>query len=60
VKDQANTPDIVAGYAEYVCVFCGSHETTFHQYVDGGSWYCAECGRWRDESDTTKTKEQNA
>lgn len=29
------------------CIFCGSLEVTFLQYVDGGSGYCEECGGWQ-------------
>ncbi len=38
--------------AEYMlepikCVYCGSLEVTFLQYVDGGSAQCADCGEWQ-------------
>ena len=29
------------------CVFCGSHEVTYHQYI--GDSYCSECGEWQSE-----------
>jgi transcription elongation factor Elf1 len=29
------------------CLYCGSHEVTFHQYVAGGDAHCANCGRWQ-------------
>lgn len=29
------------------CIFCGSLEVVFLQYVDGGSGYCEECGKWQ-------------
>ena len=27
------------------CIFCGSHEVTYEQYV--GDAYCANCGKWQ-------------
>ncbi len=29
------------------CIFCGSLEVVFLQYVDGGSGYCESCGEWQ-------------
>lgn|GEM_PF-7000269 len=36
-----------AGYnlEPLVCLFCGSEEVTYHQYI--GDAYCASCGRWQ-------------
>ncbi len=31
-----------------VCVHCGSHEVTYHQYI--GDAHCSECGEWQLES----------
>ncbi len=28
-----------------VCVFCGSEEVTFNQYIGDGS--CGTCGKWQ-------------
>lgn len=28
-----------------ICLACGSHEVTFHQYI--GDAYCANCGKWQ-------------
>ena len=30
-----------------VCVHCGSHEVTYHQYIGDAS--CDECGEWQTE-----------
>jgi hypothetical protein len=30
-----------------VCLYCGSNEVTFHQYVCNGDAYCADCGKWQ-------------
>lgn len=29
------------------CIFCGSLEVTFLQYVAGGSGQCGTCGEWQ-------------
>lgn len=30
-----------------VCVYCGSKETTYHDYAADA--YCSTCGRWQSE-----------
>ncbi len=29
------------------CIYCGSLEVVFMQYVDGGSACCQDCGEWQ-------------
>jgi hypothetical protein len=42
------------GYEDISCPHCGSDETVFHQYVDGGSWKCQGCGEWAEDKVASK------
>jgi len=32
------------------CLYCGSTNVTYLQYVDGGDAHCDDCGTWQDDA----------
>ncbi len=54
---QENINDKLSGYEDVVCPYCGSKETVFQQYVDGGSWKCQGCGKWIKDKDIKESKQ---
>ncbi|HEY0088826.1 MAG TPA: hypothetical protein VGB37_08280, partial [Candidatus Lokiarchaeia archaeon] len=52
-----NINDKLSGYEDVICPYCGSEETVFMQYVDGGSWKCQNCGKWIKDKDIKESKQ---